>query len=232
MLNPIESLFGIIYYVNAADLTNLLSTCKELWSHRKEFLCRWFHKNMTYQPDLPTYLKDIFFENYGTKMIYGPEFTHVETPGPLPAFKYTILEGLGPKLIVSEKSTADHDIIIFKFNITSNIALDFGAIPDGTTAMHHRGKTDIIALTTKGTSGSLFEQERITKEACITIMLTKGVVKFFIKNKPQKVERICKNNNVYYVNYTGPSEAIIRLNTNPNINYRIGLTVWKEAILY
>lgn len=218
---PIETFFCVVDLLEIDDFIRVLLSSKYLWSNRLPLIKRWisrsYKKKITKSEDIVNIFLNI---KYNTDYFRDPEFEFCRDLGPI-SNSYIIMKNMGPKLLVSNRSTRDNKLVLSQFRVFYNTAIVIGALEDLNFGPRENIKHMLqseyprsISISSRSTVAvSPLTKVEITHGTLVSVYLAKGYVKFMI-NLPNK--------NIIQMKF----------NTDPDRHYRICLVLWAKAVLH
>ncbi|PNH03578.1 hypothetical protein TSOC_010357 [Tetrabaena socialis] len=147
----------------------------------------------------------------------------------------------GPRILVSDQSTAESPILRWKLQLRGNNAAEFGVVPtdftslrDAAKALHkcHPNGSDERAtgFSSAITVGSLLPARLpIMKGTIVELLVTPRELSFIITNPDDGAEMIWQNNSTISRPYKGPRELRLQLARNYTTPIKLAVTAWQRA---
>uniref|UniRef100_A0A383WHN9 Uncharacterized protein n=1 Tax=Tetradesmus obliquus TaxID=3088 RepID=A0A383WHN9_TETOB len=159
------------------------------------------------------------------------------------------LEGMGPKLLVSDLSTADQPVLRWRLVVRGNTAVEFGVVPlsmvDDDKSLHKchqeekkferlRGKLADAERPTgfcsSITVGSMLPfKTAIMKGSVVELLARRGRLEILVQNPPDGQELYWHNTRTVPKPYKGPREVRFEQDFSPNHDVKLALTSWAHG---
>lgn len=150
------------------------------------------------------------------------------------------LTGMGPKLFISDISTADQPVLRWRLRVKGNTAAEFGVLPVALqptqTALH---KTAAVVeepshrctgFCSQITAGSLLPLKfPILRGTVIDLMAQRGRLEAILQYPPDAKEIHWQNGQPVQKAYCGPSELRFQLDFSDDCDVRLAGTAWAKA---
>ncbi|GIL51600.1 hypothetical protein Vafri_7553 [Volvox africanus] len=148
------------------------------------------------------------------------------------------LEEPGPRLLLSDVSTAQAPILRWKLQLRGNNAAEFGVVPldmqDHAKALHkcmpNAADERATGFSSAITVGSLLPARLpVMKNTVVEILATPREISFIVYNPEDGAEMIWQNNSTVSRPYTGPRELRLQLPNNFKCPVKLAVTAWQRA---
>ncbi|PNW85515.1 hypothetical protein CHLRE_03g190200v5 [Chlamydomonas reinhardtii] len=149
------------------------------------------------------------------------------------------LEAPGPRMLVSDKSTADSPILRWKLMLRGNNAAEFGVVPLEMQDMHkalHKCQPSAThneratGFSSAITVGSLLPARLpMMKGSVVEVLVTPREVAVIVSNPADGAEMVWQNNATVARPYTGPPELRLALTTHYKSPIKLAVTAWQRA---
>lgn len=168
------------------------------------------------------------------------------TPG---SFLHIKLEGMGPKLLVSDRSTADQPVLRWRLAVRGNTAVEFGVVPlnmlEDDKALHKclqeekkfervtqplRDEERPTGFCSSITVGSMLPfKTAIMRGSVVELLARRGRLEVLVHNPPDGQELYWHNTRTVPKPYKGPAEVRFELDFSPHHHVRLALTSWAHG---
>lgn len=148
------------------------------------------------------------------------------------------LEGIGPKLLVSDLSTADVALLRWRIEIRGNNAVEFGTIPaslqDNPKSLH-KCLPDTFGERPAGfyssiTIGSLLPVRLpVMKGSIIDMVVQRDRLDVIVTHPPDGSELSWKNTVTVPSAYKGPRELRLQQDLSPDCPFKLAVTCWARS---
>lgn len=166
------------------------------------------------------------------------------------SFLHIRLEGMGPKLLVSDVSTADQPVLRWRLVVRGNTAVEFGVVPlclvDDDKALHKCQQEERKFEKLKGkklpdeqrptgfcssiTVGSLLPfKTAIMKGSIVELLARRGRLEILVQNPPDGQELYWHNTRTVPKPYKGPREVRFEQDFSPDHDIKLALTSWAHG---
>jgi len=162
------------------------------------------------------------------------------------------LQGMGPKLLVSDVSTADQRVLRWRLVVRGNTAVEFGVVPlcleDDDKALHkaHQDERKFENLSKRNqplpdtsrpvgfcssiTVGSLLHfKTAVMKGSVVELVARRGRLEVLVQNPEGGQELFWQNTRTVPKPYTGPREVRFEQDFSPNHNVKLAMTSWAHG---
>eukprot|EP00879_Flechtneria_rotunda_P007402 GHRR01007764.1.p1 GENE.GHRR01007764.1~~GHRR01007764.1.p1 ORF type:complete len:418 (+),score=144.06 GHRR01007764.1:797-2050(+) len=160
------------------------------------------------------------------------------------------LDGMGPKLLVSDLSTADQPFLRWRLAVRGNTAVEFGVVPlymtDDDKSLHkcqQDGKkfdkvnpallVDVERPTgfcSSITVGSMLPfKTAIMKGSIVELLARRGRLEILVQNPPDGQELYWHNTRTVPKPYKGPREVRFEQDFSPHHDVKLALTSWAHG---
>lgn len=145
------------------------------------------------------------------------------------------LDGMGPKLLVSDLSTQDQPILRWRLCVKGNTAVEFGVVPvelqDHAKALHKCHSTPNnerpAGFCSSITVGSQLPiKVPVMKGSVVEVVARRGRVEFLITNPPDGQELYWHNTRTMPKPYKGPLEFRLEQDFPDTYDIKLALTSW------
>ncbi|KAG2448198.1 hypothetical protein HYH02_006783 [Chlamydomonas schloesseri] len=248
-------IWRILGYLDATALGGMNETCKFFrktdqngltFSNRvaKDRLLRMVGPKLASRWRGYSWLQRLVIEETTTQFDMGQV---VNSVGHAEPFKFKEVNGVteitldapGPRMLVSDKSTADSPVLRWKLMLRGNNAAEFGVVPQETQDIHkalhkclpsptHNERA--TGFSSAITVGSLLPARLpMMKGSCVEVLVTPREVAVIVTNPADGAEMVWQNNSTVARPYTGPSELRLALTTNYRSPIKLAVTAWQRA---
>ena len=150
------------------------------------------------------------------------------------------LTGMGPKLMLSNKSTADQPVLRWRLRVRGNTAVEFGVIPVNLplahTALHkclavaNFPDERCMGFCSQITAGSLLPLKApVMRGTILDIVARRGSLEVVLHYPPDAKEISWYQGQPVQRPYRGPSQVRFEQNFSPNHDIRLAVTSWAKA---
>ncbi|GLC38665.1 hypothetical protein PLESTB_000457800 [Pleodorina starrii] len=148
------------------------------------------------------------------------------------------LEQPGPRLLLSDVSTAQAPVLRWKLQLRGNNAAEFGVVPldmqDQTKALHkcmpNAADERATGFSSAITVGSLLPARLpIMKDTVVEILVTPREISFIVTNPEDGAEMVWQNNSTVSRAYKGPRELRLQLPNTYQGPVKLAVTAWQRA---
>jgi hypothetical protein len=166
------------------------------------------------------------------------------------SFLHIKLEGMGPKLLVSDFSTADQPVLRWRLVVRGNTAVEFGVVPlcleEEDKALHKCQQEERKFERLSG--GSLPDEQRptgfcssitvgsllpfktaIMKGSIVELLARRGRLEILVQNPPDGQELYWHNTRTVPKPYKGPREVRFEQDFSPDHYVKLALTSWAHG---
>jgi hypothetical protein len=178
-----------------------------------------------------------------------PYYRFLPPTGP-DSFLHIKLEGMGPKLLVSDLSTADQPVLRWRLVVRGNTAVEFGVVPmcleEDDKALHkcqqeerkfERLSGDSLpdeqrptGFCSSITVGSLLPfKTAIMKGSIVELLARRGRLEILVQNPPDGQELYWHNTRTVPKPYKGPREVRFEQDFSPDHDVKLALTSWAHG---
>eukprot|EP00210_Caulerpa_lentillifera_P006988 g6683.t1 len=148
------------------------------------------------------------------------------------------LVGLGPKMLVSDKSTNQQSLMRWQLRVKGNTAVEFGIVPvalqDKKKALH-KCLTETEQLLCVGFSSQITVGSQlpfrcpVVKGTIVEIIVENGKAKFLVLNPSDGWDVRWENDRRVHSQYRGPSEIRFTQEFQKEHDVKLALTAWAKA---
>lgn len=150
------------------------------------------------------------------------------------------LTGMGPKLLLSDKSTADQPVLRWQLRVRGNTAVEFGVVPVNLplthTALHKcqavPGAPDerCVGFCSQITAGSLLPLKApVMRGTVLDIVARRGRLEVVLNYPPDAKEISWHGGQPVQRPYRGPSQLRFEQDFSSDFDLRLAVTSWAKA---
>lgn len=146
------------------------------------------------------------------------------------------LEGLGPKLLVSDLSTAESSLLRWRFIVRGNTAFECGVVPvamqEEPKALHKRLVPQCEGFTSTICVGSkLHIKLPVTEGAIVEVVASKGQLQILLTIPPDSTMLHRSAQRTMVTSYCGPEYAQLTLPVRSDVPLKLAATCWANSHL-
>mmetsp|Transcript_29842 Transcript_29842/g.84110 ORF Transcript_29842/g.84110 Transcript_29842/m.84110 type:complete len:381 (-) Transcript_29842:325-1467(-) len=156
-----------------------------------------------------------------------------------------ILNGMGPKLLLSEKSTLDQPLLYWRLSVEGNTAIEFGVVAetrlqpgDDFNVQLHKAKRcgepgmQADGFASKHTHGSeLSMRVPVFRGSVVDILASKGAVTYRVSHPDHAKELVQRGGYSVMQGYSGPKEFRFSHSLQVESELRLACTLWSRGKL-
>lgn len=249
MLDPISTipLETLICIVQRLDLMDVIAYCQNnnyTWNMRVKLAEAWFKYHVRHCQYIMFKTDNL---DWYRKLIFHSMISDFDTEhGAANGFRFhnyhllgnvAYLTNDGPKLLLSKYSTQDVPILMLRFFVRGNTAIEFGLVKNEESEYNnvnvlHQGVSQ-YGVSSHITVGSLLPMHiTICKGALVTLAYKRGEFRYSIRHFVNSEQLIWQGNRTVPRPYTGPPEMNGRMVVrDTNIHYRLAVSCWRQTVL-
>jgi hypothetical protein len=160
------------------------------------------------------------------------------------------LDGMGPKLLVSDLSTADQPVLRWRLAVRGNTAVEFGVVPlnmvEEDKSLHkcqqEENKFEKLlgplvdserptGFCSSITVGSMLPfKTAIMKGSVVELLARRGRLEILVQNPPDGQELYWHNTRTVPKPYKGPKEVRFEQDFSPDHDIKLALTSWAHGV--